>query len=208
LGGSNSETGNGIAVEADGSFHVVGITLSNNFPVVNPLQPALNSFEDLFVTHFNPDGASLSFSTYLGGGISGREEYGSTGVDIDGLGSVFLVGSSSTTDFPVVNAYQPNNAGSYDAVIVKLSGSLDPTPTPSPTATVTPLPTGTATATATLTPSPTEAATATATATVTPLPTDTSTATVTTTPTATPTPTVTPTAPPIRLFFPLVLRLP
>jgi hypothetical protein len=87
LGGNNADVGNGIAVDGAGAFYVAGLTLSDNFPVVDPLQPAMHGYEDPFLTRFNPDGTTLNNSTYLGGGTSGREEYGFAGIALGGQGT-------------------------------------------------------------------------------------------------------------------------
>ena len=41
LGGSNGESGAGIAVDTTGAAYVTGFTSSPDFPTVHPLQPAL-----------------------------------------------------------------------------------------------------------------------------------------------------------------------
>ena len=124
LGGSNSEVGNGIALDGAGRFVVAGLTLSDDFPTVDAVQPSIAGFEDLFVTKFSADGSALDFSTYYGGELGGREEYGATGVAIDPRGDVHLVTQASTLDFPLVNPHQPSNHGSYDAVVIKLSAPV------------------------------------------------------------------------------------
>jgi hypothetical protein len=202
LGGDNSETGNAIAVDGAGRFYVAGLTISRNFPVVDPLQLSLRGFEDLFLTQFSADGATVSFSTYLGGGVSGREEYGATGVAVDSLGTIYVGGMSSTTDFPVVNAYQPGNMGSYDAVLVRIAGTALPTSTPGPTFTPSPTASATTTGTPTFTPTTTPTAGATASAT------DTATITPTAPPTSTPTATSTTAASLPRVYIPLAAWLP
>jgi hypothetical protein len=124
LGGSNSEVGNGIALDAAGRFVIGGLTLSDDFPVFEAVQPEIAGFEDLFVTRFRADGTAVDFSSYYGGMIAGREEYGATGVAIDAHGDILLATQASTLDFPMVNPHQPSNHGSYDAVVVKLSGAI------------------------------------------------------------------------------------
>jgi len=65
----------------------------------------------------------LVYSTYLGGSLA------ETGWDIvsDASGNVYVSGQASSTNFPVLNAAQPNNAGGFsDAFVTKLdpNGSL------------------------------------------------------------------------------------
>ncbi len=68
LGGSAMGiVASGIAVDTAGAAHVTGVTLIGDFPTMNPLQPALRGPMDAFVSKLSPDGASLVYSTYLGG---------------------------------------------------------------------------------------------------------------------------------------------
>jgi len=124
LGGGNTDTGNGIAVDGARNFVVAGLTLSADYPVLDPLQPTMAGFEDPVVTRFKPDGLVLDFSTYYGGDLGGREEFGATGVALGPEGSLYLVGQTSTLDFPLVAAQQPFCGGSYDAFAVRLTGAL------------------------------------------------------------------------------------
>ena len=49
LGGTNAETGYGIALDSNGNAYVAGNTFSGDFPTLNALQPARGSFFDAFV---------------------------------------------------------------------------------------------------------------------------------------------------------------
>src|SRR5262245_27811061 len=72
LGGDGDERGHGIAVDAGGNVYVTGRTDSANYPTTaGSLAPAFNGGVDAFVTKLNADGATLAYSTYLGG--SGSE---------------------------------------------------------------------------------------------------------------------------------------
>ena len=61
----------------------------------------------------------LSYSTYLGG--SGVD--GGNGIAVDATGAVYVTGTTSSTDFPTVNAVQPtpNESGSDDLFVAKLT---------------------------------------------------------------------------------------
>jgi hypothetical protein len=127
LGGNNSDVGYGIALTRSGTppgittpgVHVSGLTLSQNFPVVNPLQATLGAFEDPFVAKLNMTAKNLLFSTYFGG-TTGREEYGATGIALDGNGNIYIAGGSEATDFPIQNPYQPMPHGSYDVFLARI----------------------------------------------------------------------------------------
>ena len=67
IGGSDGEAGYGIAVDALGQAHVVGRTRSTDFPLMNPFQTIHGGEQDGFALALAVDGASLVYSTFLGG---------------------------------------------------------------------------------------------------------------------------------------------
>lgn len=120
LGGSGGDIAYGIAVDSAGNAYVTGATASVNFPIKSPVQASLAGQGDAFVSKLNPAGTGLIYSTYIGG----------TGVDvaaaiaIDASGSAYIVGNTSSVDFPVTeSAFQHSYAGGTDAFIVKLAPS-------------------------------------------------------------------------------------
>ncbi|MCI0529725.1 MAG: SBBP repeat-containing protein, partial [Nitrospira sp.] len=117
LGGSSFDSGNGIAVDASGNAYVTGDTFSTDFPTVQPLQPSFGG-GDAFITKLNAIGSTLIYSTYLGGQGGDR----GSGIAVDTFGNVYVAGSTSSVDFPVVNPLQPNFA---DGICVSL-GHLFP----------------------------------------------------------------------------------
>jgi hypothetical protein len=124
LGGNNSDVGYGVAVHrgresSAGAIHLSGLTISEDFPVVDPLQANLGGFEDPFVARFDLTASNLLFSTYFGG-TNGREEWGSTAIALDGEGNTYITGGTEATDFPIVNAYQPAPHGSYDVFLTRI----------------------------------------------------------------------------------------
>jgi hypothetical protein len=69
LGGDDYDAGGAVLAGPDGVLYVGGSTESRNFPVHDALQPALpeDKRSASFLAGLAPDGASLQFSTYLGG---------------------------------------------------------------------------------------------------------------------------------------------
>jgi hypothetical protein len=123
LGGSGSDSGGGIAVDAAGNAYVTGLTSSSDFPTVNPLQPALGGPFNAFVAELSADGSALVYSTYLGGsGGNLGGDYGS-GIAVDQNGQIFVTGSTFSPDFPTLNAIQPTlgGSGSQNAFVTSLS---------------------------------------------------------------------------------------
>jgi len=51
LGGNDGDRGYGIAVDGNGSAYVTGVTLSTDFPTINPYQ-AYQAYDDVFVARF------------------------------------------------------------------------------------------------------------------------------------------------------------
>lgn len=117
LGGSLDDFGSAIAVDSQGSAFVAGTTFSNDFPVLNALQPGLLGIANCFITRFAPDGKSLVFSTYLGG--SGYD-YGNA-IALGTQGDIQVSGATTSANFPLQNALQPVYSGNTDAFISTLS---------------------------------------------------------------------------------------
>jgi photosystem II stability/assembly factor-like uncharacterized protein len=103
LGGNDWDVSNAIAVDRQKNIYVTGYTFSTDFPVENPLQPALNFRSDAFITKIAPDG-NLVYSTYLGGHFT---DVG-IGVAADLHGNAYVAGyTSSSSDFPTTpDAFQ------------------------------------------------------------------------------------------------------
>jgi hypothetical protein len=127
LGGSSTDQGLGITVDASGNAYVTGSTISSNFPVSSPFQAARRGVTDAFVTKLDSTG-SLVFSTFLGG--SGDDA--GNAIAVDGSGNVLVAGTTTSGNFPVQGAapfapFQATLRGGNDAFVAKLAptgGSL------------------------------------------------------------------------------------
>ncbi len=95
IGGSADDSGNAIAVDGAGDVFIAGGTGSSNFPTQGPLQ-SFQGVVDAYVLELNPTGSALTYSTFLGG--TGSDV--ATGLAIDADGSAYIVGSTTSTDFP------------------------------------------------------------------------------------------------------------
>jgi len=113
LGGTTSQIISGIAVDTSGSAYVTGFTSSTNFPTTaGVLQTTVkNSANTAFVTKLKTDGSGLVYSTLIGG--SGAVGDKANAIAIDGSGNAYIVGTTSSTDFPTMSstAYQSVNKG-------------------------------------------------------------------------------------------------
>jgi Bacterial Ig domain/IPT/TIG domain/Beta-propeller repeat/Carboxypeptidase regulatory-like domain len=121
LGGSSPTSLMDIDIDASGSAYVAGYTLSNDYPTTNAIQPNLRTSTsggvDAVVTKLSPEGYSLEYSTYLGGGAEDRVN----SVAVDASGNAYLTGFTFSTDFPTGGAAQATNAGGQDVFIAKIT---------------------------------------------------------------------------------------
>lgn len=115
LGGNSDEHGYSIDVE-EGYAYVTGDTSSTNFPTANPYNATFGGGVDCFVTKFASDGQSLVFSTYLGG--TGFD-FG-YGIDVE-EGCAYVTGSTSSGNFPTVNAFDSVYNGLPDVFVTKFA---------------------------------------------------------------------------------------
>ena len=99
-------------------IYVGGTTSSTDLPTVNPVQTQNAGGQDGFVAHLHFPNQIL-FASYLGG--SGNDSI--NGIGVDSLGGIVVAGSTTSTNFPVKNARQPNNAGGADAFVTRYNGS-------------------------------------------------------------------------------------
>jgi hypothetical protein len=120
LGGSDKETGYGIAVQGSNAY-ITGLTYSTNFPVRNEFQGSHGGGDkDGFVTKLSSAGNSLIYSTYLGG--SGNDS--AWGIAVDSSGSAYVTGDTYSSNFPTRDAYQnTHGGGGRDAFLTKFSTS-------------------------------------------------------------------------------------
>jgi len=122
VGGSGDDAGNAIAVDAAGDAFVAGETTSSaNFPFTNgAFQTVFGGGNlDAFVFELNPAGTRLTYSTYLGG--SGDDV--AAGLALDGSGNTYVVGSTTSTNFPTRNAVQVAGDGTSSGFVTKLNSS-------------------------------------------------------------------------------------
>ena len=113
VGGQGLDEAVAVAVDGSGNVYVAGTTSSPDFPGATGPGGGL----DVFVTKLDPRGTRVLFSAYIGG--SGIDE--ARGLAIDSEGHAYVVGSTTSTNFPTRNPRQPANAGGTDGFVFKLS---------------------------------------------------------------------------------------
>ncbi|WP_226673453.1 SBBP repeat-containing protein [Rossellomorea aquimaris] len=121
LGGTGQDDGSSIATDSSGNAYVTGLTFSNDFPTQNAFQGTYGGAKDAFVTKVDPTG-SLIYSSYLGG--AGQDEGSS--IATDSSGNAYVMGFTTSSNFPTFNAFQGTYGGNDDIFITKVdqTGSL------------------------------------------------------------------------------------
>jgi len=125
LGGWVNDAVNGIAVDGEGNAYLTGWTESDNFPTTpGVLQPAAGSYacgwefcRHAFVTKIDPAGARLVYSTF----VFGESHDVGSRIAVDATGAAYVVGSTASVYFPILDAFQSVNRGFDDAFVIKLS---------------------------------------------------------------------------------------
>jgi hypothetical protein len=118
LGGSGVDTGNGIALDTNNSAVIVGDTTSTNLATTpGVLQRRTAGSQDTFVAKLTPSGSGITFMTYFGGSAS---EHGAA-IQVDSSNTVFIGGSTYSTNLPTSHAFQPQSGGGQDAFFTRLS---------------------------------------------------------------------------------------
>ncbi len=141
LGGTRGDRGRGIDIDSDGNAYVVGETGGGNPTTAEEFPTTPGAFDtmkgsasnDGFVTKVAPNGASLVYSTLLGGDVNPDNPTGTpdaaTGVVVNGSGQAYVTGYTINTDFPTTpDAQQPTRSGAgpgqdYDSFVTRVAAS-------------------------------------------------------------------------------------
>ncbi len=121
LGGNGDDrSGFQIAVDSTGSAYVTGLTGSTDFPTsAVPIQGDRPGI-DAYVAKLNPGGTALAYGSYLGG--NGADS--ANGIAIDPIGEAYVIGSTESTDFPVIGGVS-GDQDLTDAFVAKLNPAGD-----------------------------------------------------------------------------------
>ncbi|MGI8549535.1 MAG: SBBP repeat-containing protein, partial [Dehalococcoidia bacterium] len=121
LGGSGFDTGNSIAADSAGNLYVTGTTTSANLATAHAAQATPGGpagTDNAFIAKLNPNAGSggLIYFSYLGGSLVTVANH----IAVDGSGTAYVIGSTSSTDFPTTNPLQ-SIGGPKDAFVAKLN---------------------------------------------------------------------------------------
>jgi Beta-propeller repeat len=116
LGGTTSDTGNGVAVDAGGRAYVTGFTASADFPATPGAHDSShNGGNDAFVTRLDSTGSGLEYSTLLGG--AGADS-GQGIVAAQSGKAMWVTGSTASADYPTTSsAHDRTYNGNGDAFV-------------------------------------------------------------------------------------------
>ena len=119
IGGSNNESGTGLALDLQGNALLTGQTFSNDFPVKQAFQNIYGGAGDCYAAKVAPTG-DLMWSTYIGG--SGGD--GCSRITTDHEGNAYIAGASNSTDFPLESPIQATitpRTGYYTPLVMRLT---------------------------------------------------------------------------------------
>ncbi len=112
------ESGNAIAVDAEGNVVVAG-TAGEGVTMVNSVRSFSRGGGEAFVARLGSSGA-VTFSSYLGG--SGEDTALAVGLSGDGV--IYITGTTDSIDFPTVSPLIRENAGGRDIFIAKIDPNI------------------------------------------------------------------------------------
>ncbi|HEY6895074.1 MAG TPA: SBBP repeat-containing protein, partial [Rhodanobacteraceae bacterium] len=112
-------TANALAVDIAGNAYIAGGATSSFTTTSGALQRTAGSGATSFVLKLDATGGAAMFATFLGG--SGGDEAKS--IAVDSRGNAFVGGWTSSTDFPLVNAYQSAPRGRKDGFVAQIDGT-------------------------------------------------------------------------------------
>ncbi len=118
LGGGNMDNGRSIALDEGGFVYIGGETRSNDFPLAYPYQDELANYPnyDAFITKFCGLSGFLVYSSYFGG--TGNDA--AYGIAVDDERDAYLVGGTSSDDFPLADPFQAARAGDEDGFLARI----------------------------------------------------------------------------------------
>ncbi|NHJ87879.1 MAG: hypothetical protein FK734_20620 [Asgard group archaeon] len=120
LGGSADDWANCVALDSNDNIVIGGVTGSSDFPLVNSYQDTLLGGEeadaDIFIAKLSKNGQTLLYSTFFGG--TGSDWC--YAIDVNELDQIAFTGTTVSTNFPMVNAFENNYGGYLDCYVCLL----------------------------------------------------------------------------------------
>ncbi|MFH0732787.1 MAG: SBBP repeat-containing protein [Candidatus Omnitrophota bacterium] len=129
IGGSGADYGYAIAIDSSGNAYITGYTADAgiDYPTTGGAYDTThNGVDDAFLSELSSTGASLTYSTFLGGSDN---DYG-RGIAIDSAGNVYITGYTynAATNYPTTaGAYDETQNGNYDVFVTKFNPTISGT---------------------------------------------------------------------------------
>ena len=125
IGSSGSDSGADIAVDRDGYCYLTGTTDSFDLmlasPDILPFQGTRpGGVSDIYVTKIFPDGRSFRYMTYLGSPGEDVARALEVDEDLNPHTKCYVLGETSSPQFPLLDALQSNHGGNSDLFLTKL----------------------------------------------------------------------------------------
>ncbi|HET6936774.1 MAG TPA: SBBP repeat-containing protein [Candidatus Angelobacter sp.] len=120
FGGSVTNEGTAIALDASRNAYIAGSSQSTDFPTT-PGAFQTTSAPDWhpFVAKLNASGSALVYSTRLGGTTATDFSHS---IDVDSSGNAYIAGETGSTDFPTTpGSLQPTNTAGFGGFVSKLN---------------------------------------------------------------------------------------
>jgi len=106
----------------DGTAYSGGMVYGNAYPTPNPTAYNVSTtftlptnptygITDAFISKYTPDGTTMIWTTFLGGGGPTEGTETAQSMICDQNNNLYLYGSTSSTDFPIVGGYQTTHGG-------------------------------------------------------------------------------------------------
>src|SRR4051812_4518743 len=124
MGGSQADTGNGIAIDSTGNAYIAGESCSSDFVGGTNFKGTTNSC-DAYVSKLDPTGQTVLWTTFIAGQtpVPNPAIAAANGVALDAAGNVYVVGTTNFFDLPLLTTPGPSdhrstyNGGDSDAFI-------------------------------------------------------------------------------------------
>ena len=119
VGGLAPDWCSAVDIDNTGRAYITGYTKSIMFPTKNGYDNSYNKKQDVFVTKLSSSGDSIEYSSFIGG----NENEMANNIRIDEEGYIYLIGFTTSDNFPLINPIQNQNNGKKDVFIMKLNPS-------------------------------------------------------------------------------------
>jgi hypothetical protein len=109
-GGTDFDLPYSIRVDSKGRVHICGVTHSKDLLTFNPITNRGAGTTDGFLLTISENGTTVEFASYLGG----REMDQINALILDSEDSLYVVGTTSSSNFPTAIAYNSTKSGTTD----------------------------------------------------------------------------------------------